>query len=393
MDYCNKANQIQTYSPADNMTGNFKNIDCVSLESDAITCDTLTINGEPWDNSEIDLINQKLVNQTVSSNPASTTFSGTLFADDIEVTSGEISSSNVYCDTLRGMGTATPFFSPPVNVNAPLLINGSVTSSDSLTVTNSSTTADPVIAEFFQPNMFSGSSVKIQLGKSISTDQCGELSFNNTSSSNTNYLSLNLLGRQTSSAVRVYSTYVDVIGELRSNNFTIVPRSLSNVTTLSGAVSPTLISNIPTTATRIVIMITDMSKTTLGPIAITPYTSGSPNSCTVNGSVWGNNAASTFSWNNLSFLHLWNNASYPPENPPGAVRSFSYTIIITYMGLIGGFHTYTVDGQGSESLFPYYISMGGKIASNTAGSKITTIQLNRADTGSFISGYASVLYY
>lgn len=397
MDYCNKDYQIGTYAPVTSSSGGsypneFTSVDCVSLEANSITCDTLTIDGEVWNTTETDSIGQKTVNQSATLDPSVTTFIGTLYADEIDVGTGEISSYTVYADTL------TPSSSTTLNVNAPLGVYDTITCTNSVTIANLNSTGSNVLAVFVQPLLPATNSLKVRFGKSSSvTDECAELSFTHTSTpSSTNYMSLHLLNRQNTSAVRVYPTYTDVIGELRVNNYPVISRIMSNYTTLSGAMSPTLQSSIPTNATRIVICITNCKKDNLGPIAVTPLTSGTPTSLTVEGMVWGNNGSSIYNWTNTTTprtsMFLWNAASLPADetNKP---RYYSYTIVLTYMGSVGGYETYTIDGHGSESQSQYYISMSGRMTASATGQKITSIQLNRNDTGSFTSGYASVQYY
>lgn len=396
MDYCNKDYQIGTYAPTTSSsggtttTGDFKNIDCVSIESDSITCTALTIDGEPWNNDVISTISQKVRNQSATSDP-STSFNGILKCDDINVASGEVSSYDITCDTLRPIGTNTE-----VSVYEPLSVSGSITSTDSMTVTNSSSLGDQVIAGFYQPLLNSSNDVKMQLGKSaLSTDQCGELQFSHTSIPSTNnFASIHLLNRNTTSAVRVYPSYVNVLGELRGSTFTILPRTYSSVTTFSGTSDPTLITSISTSARRIVITITNCKITSpgLNPISIAPVTSGTTAStCTVTGSVWGNNAASTYSLTG-NRIHMWNATTYPADES-GKPRTYTYTLIITHLGTVGGFETYSIDGQGHDYQSQYYINMGGTIKADEAGKKISRIDVYRNNTQTFASGNASVVYY
>lgn len=385
-DYCDPSNFIGTYAPSSSSGGDgtitTKNIDCVTLEADTVTCSALTINGE---SIEVDLTNviARTVNQSATDNPQVTVFAGTLASD-------EVSAPQVNTDTIvAGSGTIT--------VGSPMVCSSTLTSNSSITVSNSSGTSTLQALTLYEPNQASGG-VQLLFGKNTSSNNCGVLGFNYTATGSTsNNLSLTLANQP---GLQIYPSYVNVASSLNVAGVPCVPRQIGTMATL--APSPTSYSFNFTTIgpiRRMVFSIADMIVTdgTNNPPLLQlmsgTYTYASNVGAYV-GLNAGNNASATRAYADTG-IPLWNNLTLPPSS--GSYK-ISGSIEFTYAGDYSGTQQcWTVKGIWGTSVIspagPYWVYSSGVVyLNNPTYPTLNGLKLVAAGQN-FVSGYANVLAY
>lgn len=226
MDYCDPNSFIgnfdPNYLPSSGGTNliNTKNIDCVSLESNTIITDNLTIGGEPFDVNVLTDLETKTQNQSATA--GSTVFTGTLTGDTI-------STSSLLTNGLAAKNASQ------ITVTAPITSTGSITAGTQLLVNSTSATSDP-LAQFFKSTMTTGTNVAVQLGRNSTT--AGLFEYDYTGVSTTNYVTIKPVGAQYGPQVTTQGTYVP--NKLYVANNEVIPRYLPQtsaiaLTTLSNA--------------------------------------------------------------------------------------------------------------------------------------------------------------
>lgn len=385
-DYCDPSNFIGTYDPANSSGGSgdivTKNIDCVTLEADTVTCNALTINGE---SIEVDLTNviARTVNQTATANPQTTVFTGTLAAD-------EVSAPQVNTDTIvAGSGTLT--------VGSPMVCSSTLTSNSSINVSNSSGTSTLQALTLYEPNQTSGG-VQLLFGKNTSSNNCGVLVFNYAATGSTsNNISLALANQL---GLQVHPSYVNVASTLNVAGVPCIPRQIGTMATLAaGTTSYSFSFTTIGPIRRLVFSMVDMVVTEgannpplLQVMSGTASYFNNPGAYV--GVNAGNNASTTRVYGDTG-IPLWNNVTLP--TPSGSYK-ISGSIEFTYAGdYTGTQQCWSVKGIWGTSVIspsgPYWVYSSGVVYMNNA-SYPTLNGLKLIVAGqNFVSGYANVLAY
>lgn len=229
MDYCNASNQIGSFVPSGTLTQNIitKNVDCVSLEADLVSCDTLTIKGVEYPQS-IDSVISATQHQSAVTNPyALTTFASSLSASEV-TTPGQITTNtiNPYGSTPTiTLGSTKPGL--VVNNTTGYVGIGTSSPTTFLDITGTSTSPGVTLRSIFP--LSSGSSNRILLGASstISKD-AGFVDFVYTSSGSTsNQIRMGLLN-QSSPMIIVSGTATTITGDVNIDSNTFKLDSVNN---------------------------------------------------------------------------------------------------------------------------------------------------------------------
>jgi hypothetical protein len=410
MDYCLAVNQIGNYAPASGGGGGsccdplvVKNIDCVSLESDTVTCNNLTIDGNPITASSISDLQAKTQNQTATALPPTTSFGGKLQVEDLNVVGGSLTTLTLNTDTIQ------PFTSgSTIAINAPISVTGSITSGDRLSVNNTTSTTGTTLASFFQTKLGDTTpqttqATSIVLGKSTNAGESAYIRYTRDTNSTNNNLGFGVTGYN---PVQIFSSYMNIPTELRIVNNILRPRITTSIGTLSGS-QVTLVSSLPTPAAglrRVIIMLKGLQRSTTAPPYIL-FNDTLATTATYAGVTWGNNTTTTQAWSSgTSGIKLWN-ATTTPAAQSGYTIAFDMTINLDYMGTIGGLETWTVSGQGNDhqtnistptlTTSIYWVNFSGTVNLKTAGVSLSSLLIRAvsADTGTFQAGSYSVMYY
>ena len=395
MDYCSASNQISNYSSSEGCCCDplvVKNLDCVTLEANTINTNNLTVDGNLI-SDDITSLESKTQFQNANATTSTTTFTGTLSADTIKASTGQVSVPAVVTNTIQPLGGTT------VNFNSNLAVTGTVTSGN-FTVTDPASSGPSTTANFLMPNLSTGASTQILVGKDdTNTANSVEMGYYRDSVEANSYGYLQLRN-VSNSAVRVFSTYVHIPGELRIANNTasniINPRTngaLHNATSLA-PVGQTLSWTIPSTKNikRLIVMLNQFTKKpNTNPLLLS--TNGVS---TYTGTTWGNQGNSSKIWTSDG-VELWNGPF-----PLAATYSISGAIEITYFQYNNSRHTYAINGQlscphtSNPSATHYYSIISGIIQLPTA-TELSSLRLTlpSGDTtvSGDLSGSMSVLYY
>jgi len=409
MDYCLAGNQIGNY--ASSGAGSccdplvVKNIDCVSLESDTITANSLTINGDELDVQTIYDLEDKTMNQTSSTLPPATTFTGLLETNELKVVGGALSTLTLNTNTIQ------PFTSgSTISINAPISVSGSITAGDTLSVNNTTTTSGMVLASFLQSNLGnttpqSTQSASIILGKSTSTAESAYIRYTRDTTSANNNLALGVTG---SNPLQIYSSYINIPSELRIANNILRPRINTPVGNFTASSQITLVSSLPTTTAglkRVIVTMKGVRRTTTASPFIN-FNDTAATTATYTGLTRGNNASNAVLWSTgTNAIKLWNNDTTPAATA-GYTRSFDFTVIFDYMGPIGGLDTWIISGQGNDVetniatptnvVSTYWVEYSGTVQMKTAGTFLSSLLIRAVstDTGTFeATGNYGVMYY
>jgi len=230
MDYCNASNQIGSFVPSSGtLTQNIitKNVDCVSLEADLVSCDTLTIKGVEYPQS-IDSVISATQHQSAVTNPyALTSFASSLSASEV-TTPGQITTNtiNPYGSTPTiTLGSTKPGL--VVNNTTGYVGIGTSTPSTFLDITGTSTSPGTTIRSIF-PLTASGST-RILLGASSSiTRDAGFIDYVYTSSGSTsNQIRMGLLN-QTTPMIIISGTATTISGDVNIDSNTFKLDSVNN---------------------------------------------------------------------------------------------------------------------------------------------------------------------
>jgi len=378
MDYCLPANQIGNYVSSGGGSGTVstRNIDCVTLDADTVTCTELTIDGVAVDTNLSDIIS---ATQHQTATASQTNFTGNVDVDQI------------YSSTLLTDNIQAP--SGNLTVNSPLVTTSSVTSNTSLNVNSAATTGTVAVGSFLAPNQTAGTTA-IYLGKNT-TNQYDALAITyNISASPSNYAQMSLT--YSTAGPKIYSTSVDIPSTLTVKNNTLNPRVVGTLQTTSGA-GPFSFTwfNVYTNVRKIVINLVDVWMST-GVANNCPLISvGSGNQYITNtantyvGGCWGNNASSTIPWLAPGGIPIWNVWTVDQTK-----IKISGSIELTYGGTYTGTQQmWSVKGMVVSTYNgTYYCNIAGTVYMSSSYPTLTSVQL-RKYASDFTSGSINVLYY
>lgn len=216
MNYCDPDSFIGNFAPASGGGGgtgtlDTKNIDCVSLESDEVICDHLTIDGQ----DVIPLLasaSQAILYQSTTAIPQSTNFAGRVFVSE------SLSTPNVVTDNIASLTPATD-----ITVGSCVFV-GTVEFGNTVYIRTITTTNTNPTLLVLQPNATTNTTQTIQIGKSVATNNYAQLKFNYLlANSTTNYAELSV---GTNPGLQVYPSYVNIpsLQEIRVQGTTMWPK-------------------------------------------------------------------------------------------------------------------------------------------------------------------------
>lgn len=379
MDYCLASNQIGNYVDAGNIST--RNIDCVTLDADSVTCTNLTIDGVEIDTNLTNIMSATQ-HQTATTTPQTTTFTG-------EVNADQILAASLLTDNIQApSGTLT--------VNSPLTTTSSFTANNTISVNNTTTTSTTQLAQLYAPNQTSGAT-QVLVGKNSSSLNSVVLQHVYTGSGSTsNYGQVALANN---SGPQIYSTYTNIPNQLQINGVVALPRQIGTIATMTGPgpFSFTAATGADPYIQKFVISIVDMNIN--GTTNAVPYLrwgyngSFQNNAAGYTGYNWGNNGGAAINWNTgVNGIPLWNSNNLMP-NP--TAYFISGTIECTYAGLVGGYQKWTVRGYlGTPTINPgpYWVYISGYMTTYTGFPRINGMQIIK-NTTDFTSGYCNILYY
>jgi hypothetical protein len=378
MDYCLASNQIGNYVSSGGTPSNYqtRNIDCVTLDADTVTCNKLTVDGVEVDTELQDIV---AATQHQTASASMTTFTDSVDADQI------------YCSALLTNNIQGP--SGLITLNSPVTCTSTLTSSTSITVNNTTaTTGATPLGNFLASAQTSGTSA-IYIGKDTTTaNNALVLSYNYSSP---NYAQISLTG--STAGPKIYSTSVDIPSSLTVKSQIVNPRVIGTLTTTTGAgpFSFAWYTNY-TNIYKVVVNFTDVimasNATNNTPLLSVGYNGNYlVNSAGMyDGACWGNNAASTIPWLTPGGIYLWNVVTH--DNTRVKITG---SIELTYAGNhTGSQQMWTVKGMlvSSVGAYTYYVNTAGSIFMPATHPTLNCVQMRRYAVD-FTSGYMNVLYY
>jgi hypothetical protein len=397
MDVCNAANRIGTYVPAASSGGTtptswtitstetstvnqqIKNIDAVSVEANLVSCNALTIAGQPITGG-LATLTEKTQNQTATA--GTTTFTGTVNAESFNATGGTFTASTI--NTQNIVPTAEPILiggtnktvyihsvnqRVGINTTAPtagtaLDVNGSIRTNSQLLVVPTITTTSNIVQSLTGTTnvLTTGSERRIVLGVAETTNNAGYIGFNkvsDTSGDASNRLSLYLSGKSTTGPrLDVNGTNTNVVGAMAvSGALTLNGGTLNNYLgngQNSVATTATVTFN-PFTAREFTLSFFNVS---VGSAAWRMDVTVSPvNSATCIGSTNGTKGNNNITWTG------------------GTIRlSNDTTNTLTATAIMNGFLRFEMVGSGTSG--PIYSVYGSTTISSTSSSTCYTNQIN-----------------
>lgn len=381
MDYCLASNQIGSYVDAGYIST--RNIDCVTLDADTVTCTNLTIDGVEIDTNLTNIMSATQ-HQTATTNPQTTTFTG-------EVNADQILAASMLTDNIQApSGTLT--------VNSPLTTSSSFTANNTISVNNTTATSTTQLAQLYAPNQTSGATGVLVGKNSSSLNSLALQHYYTASGSTSNYGQIALANQP---GPQIYSTYTNIPNQLQINGAVALPRQIGTITTMTGAgpFSFTAAAGADPSVQKFVISIVDMNingTTNAVPFLRWGYNGSFQNNAAgYTGFNWGNNAGATIQWNTgLNGIPLWNS-----NNLPASPASYfiSGTIECTFAGFVGGYQKWTVRGYiGTPNMVstagPYWVYISGYMTTYSGFPRINGMQIIKNSTN-FTSGYCNILYY
>lgn len=213
MNYCDPDSFIGNFAPATSGSGTIdtKNVDCVSLESNTVTCSHLTIDGQDIIPNLTQAVNATRY-QTTASVPISTQFAGNVYVNE-----------SLYTPNCLVGNIASYTANTDITIGSSVFI-GEVTFESNVYIRTVGTTSTAASLMVLQPNALTNTSQSIQIGRSVTTNNYGSLKFNYlAANSTTNYAELSV---GTNSGLQVYSTYINLPStmDMRLNGYTIWPK-------------------------------------------------------------------------------------------------------------------------------------------------------------------------
>lgn len=214
MNYCSADSFIGNFAPASGGgTGTLdtKNIDCVSLESDEVICNLLTVDGE----NVVPLIYQALnatLHQTTSANPPTTQFAGNVYVDN------NVVSPNITTDSIT---SSTP--NTDISIGS-CVFTGTVEFENTVYIRTTATGNANTSLLVLQPNATTNTYQNIRLGQSVTGTNYAQLRFRyNAANSTNNYAELSVAQNV---GLQVYPTYVNIPSsqEIRVQGITMWPK-------------------------------------------------------------------------------------------------------------------------------------------------------------------------
>lgn len=220
MDYCDPDSFIANFATTPGTTDlETKNVDCVSLESDTVTCTHLTINGQDI----VPLLVQAVEDtqfQSTTAIPAATIFAGKVVVNEA------VYVPNVDTDTItvRTVGGDITIGSS--------LFTGTVEFENTVFIRTTTTTTTSSTLMVLQPNAGLNTQQTIVVGKAQTTNNYAQLKFNYITSGSavTNYGELSV---SNNNGLQVYSNYINIPSgqEIRVAGNTMWPKRNVNTTT------------------------------------------------------------------------------------------------------------------------------------------------------------------
>lgn len=189
-----------------------KIINTKSLVTFLLACHDLQTTSNPTFTSYLYLLLERLKNQDATSN--STTFTGSL-------TCTEFWPTILKCDILNSYLTST------LTLNSPVLISGATSMAVSITSAYPINTGDNTLVSLMEPNVSSGGSVSLSLGKDLLSNNSVQIRYLNSSAS------LNLQG--STNGIKVYNDVTDFTPSLRIASVELNPVFSSTTTTITTA--------------------------------------------------------------------------------------------------------------------------------------------------------------
>lgn len=381
MDYCVTSNQIGNYVPSSGGGGSggvtTRNIDCVTLDADTVTCNSLTIDGVVVDTSLQDIV---AATQHQTATPSITTFSSNVDVDQVYSTT--LLTDNIQAPT----GTLT--------INSAVTTTSSVTSATSINVNNTTATTGAVpLASFTAANQTSGTTA-LYLGKNTSAQHNALALTYNFSASPSNYAQLSLT--YSTAGPKIYSNSVDIPSSLTVKSNLVNPRVIGTLTSVTGAgpFNFTWFGNYTGVRKVIMNLVDIMVETGVNnncPVISVgsgnQYLTGTAD--TYRGASYGNNGASTIQWDKPGGIPIWNVWTLA-----NTTTKISGSVEFTYAGTYSGTkEMWSVKGNLSSVLSGTYVcNLAGTVYMSDLYPTLSSIQL-RKYMSNFLSGSVNVLYY
>jgi hypothetical protein len=338
MSVCDPANQIPSYTTVND-------INCISLETLLLTTDVLIIGGVPYSSTSLNALLQKTQYQTTSVGPDQTTFTGTVDVSNISSNGGFLTTATLFCDNISS-----------TSVTGNVVFSGPITTPLQITVSNTNLAGTTNVLSVLQPNLLVSNSVNLFLGSANTTSNGATATFNYlVLGSTTNNMVLKIVGA--TSQLSQSGLAITITGPLTLQTLQINPRTIMVGTTFSNTVT-TSAYNFDDTVKRVDINLVNV-------IRKNPNNFESLIQFGVQPSTWdqtvghyegtnlGNDGSISVYWSVFPGAPLIDN--WPTGGTYGDFL-WSGRITLTYFGLIGGVHQWTIFGQLST---PSIVNVAG----------------------------------
>lgn len=262
-DYCSASKFIANYaaSGTGSATAYFKNVDAVTVESDLVACNQLTIDGVSVDGT-FSTLNDKTQNQTAV--PNTTTFTGTVAATGINTANVNtntilpFSGSNVYIgsggtgisynnsNNRVGIGTASAGY--------PLDVVGEIQTRSRIRIVDATSTSSITLLRMLGSTVSTSTTtneIRMTIGTSEGTRTAGVISWYPRSDVNNNKMSLYIYGTTSPQIDLNASATVPYVG--MSTRLCTTP-----ITVAASSGTSVLIDNIPEAATVITLSVSEL---------------------------------------------------------------------------------------------------------------------------------------
>lgn len=385
-DYCDVSNFIGSYTGSSSSSLTTKNIDCVSLESNTVVCDALTIQGSSVSSDLTNLLDATQ-NQTATLSPAVTNFSGSLQASSLQA-------NTLSVDSLVGLSSTT------ITSSSALVVNGVLTCTG-LEVSNSTDVYGSTPLKFLVSSLANNSKASIVIGKNITpTDNAGTIYYNHLSTGNTaNAIGMKLYNSSGYLEVQSSGTYIS--NKLFIDNTLTLPRRIGTWKTFTPTTTSYEWTDIGSSPgpKKIVISLMNM-KMSNNANGATPFIQVGGTTAWYNnhasaylGANEGNNQGSRIAWA-ASGIYLWNNVSIRNDSSTGTIYGVSGSIELTYAGTYTGTQeAWVVKGFVCAPAGIYACTISGVIYLTSSTNPILNSVRIIQNTSTFASGDANVMFY
>jgi hypothetical protein len=380
---CDPATRIPTYASLSSVS----DVDCVSLETNELDTQSLTIGGTAYTATSFDTFLQKTQYQSASGPPAQTTFVGNVVVPVITSNGGFLTTNILNCDTI-GSTTCTK----------PITFQGPITTPNIITL-NDQSTFGATVASFLQPGLLATNSVRLFLGATNTTNNGATFEYNHLAdNSTTNNLIMKVVGG--SSQVRISGTTTTISGPLKVQSAPVLPRVISVGETFASTLTSNPFNFSPD-ARRVEIHFINVVRKNpnnfeaLLQFGVQPST-WDDNIGNYQGSNLSNDSALSVYWSVFPGCPIIDN--WPTGGTFGDFL-WSGRIVVSYLGVVGTLHRWTINGQLSTpnvvnisgtNFGPYTNWITGNYTSETT-TNINMLRLTCQDaTNTFQSGYATI---